>query len=95
MDALLLLVPQARALNHHGLGDFHMDAPGISAAASAAMLRLFVFTRIPDGFETFAPRCAEGPFSTNILWTPASRKAGAFGPSTRTVVRRRTPQSFQ
>ena len=28
MDALLLLVPQARALNHKGMGDFHMDREG-------------------------------------------------------------------
>src|SRR5690349_24442282 len=28
MDALLLLVPQARALNHRGMGDFHMDRAG-------------------------------------------------------------------
>ena len=28
MDALLLLVPQARAFNHRGLGDFHMDRFG-------------------------------------------------------------------
>src|SRR5205814_9250008 len=28
MDALLLLVPQPPALNHRGLGDFHMDRTG-------------------------------------------------------------------
>ena len=28
MDALLLLVPQARALNHKGMGDFHMERSG-------------------------------------------------------------------
>ena len=28
MDALLLLVPHARALNFNGPGDFHMDALG-------------------------------------------------------------------
>src|SRR5574339_470319 len=28
MDALLLLVPHARAFNHGGLGDFHMDRSG-------------------------------------------------------------------
>src|SRR5690242_19818816 len=32
MDALLLLVPQARALNHKGIGDFHMDRSEIGRA---------------------------------------------------------------
>ena len=47
MDALLLLVPQARAMNHRGQGDFHMDRSGNCAARGPlALLRLFTRVQI-------------------------------------------------
>ena len=79
MDALLLLVPQARALNHKGMGDFHMDRAGRSAAASRATSRRSsspASRSSPNGCSRDAP---EGPFSTNILWDRAIEEGRCFG----------------
>src|SRR4029078_1962677 len=46
MDALLLLVPQARALNHRGMGDFHMDPTGSIRRRAKSHVAPFVFTGI-------------------------------------------------
>ncbi|MEO5641323.1 MAG: nucleotidyltransferase family protein, partial [Sphingomicrobium sp.] len=46
MDALLLLVPHARASNHHGLGDFHMSPDGQLRRRGKARIAPFVFTGI-------------------------------------------------
>ena len=46
MDALLLLVPQARAANHSGQGDFHMDRAGRLRRRGKAQVAPFVFTGI-------------------------------------------------
>jgi len=79
MDALLLLVPQARALNHKGMGDFHMDRAGRIRRRERSHVAPFVFTGIQmvsKGLLTAAP---EGPFSTNILWDRAIEQGRAFG----------------
>ena len=46
MDALLLLVPQARALNHQGMGDFHMERTGRLRRRDRSHVAPFVFTGI-------------------------------------------------
>ena len=46
MDALLLLVPQARALNHRGMGDFHVDRTGRLRRRARSHVAPFVFTGI-------------------------------------------------
>ena len=46
MDALLLLVPQARALGHKGMGDFHMDRAGRIRWRERSHVAPFVFTGI-------------------------------------------------
>lgn len=80
MDALLLLVPYARAHNHGGLGDFHLAADGrIPGRRKAGRVAPFVFT----GVQIVSPRLIRdypaGPFSTNLFWDRAIASGRAFG----------------
>ena len=80
MDALLLLVPYARAHNHGGLGDFHLDASGrITGRRRQGRVAPFVYT----GVQILSPRVIrdwpEGPFSTNLFWDRAIAAGRAFG----------------
>jgi MurNAc alpha-1-phosphate uridylyltransferase len=80
MDAMLLLVPLARAHCHKGQGDFHMGASGLLKRRRPGSVAPFVYTgiqmvskRLVDG------EIPEGPFSTNILWDRAIAKRRLFG----------------
>jgi MurNAc alpha-1-phosphate uridylyltransferase len=80
MDALLLVVPLARAHNHGGLGDFHLDANGrITGRRKPGRVAPFVYT----GVQILSPRLIhdwpEGPFSTNIFWNRAIEAGRAYG----------------
>lgn len=80
MDALLLFVPLARAHNHRGQGDFHLDAAGrITGRRRSGRLAPFVYT----GVQILSPRLLrdwpEGPFSTNLFWNRAIAAGRAFG----------------
>ena len=80
MDALLLLVPLARANCHNGRGDFHMDAVGKLRRRKPNGVAPFVFT----GVQMVSKRLLEGeipsgPFSTNVLWSRAIEKGRLFG----------------
>ena len=79
MDALLLLVPQARALNHRGLGDFHMDRAGRIRRRERSHVAPFVFTGIQMVSKRLLRDAPDGPFSTNILWDRAIEEGRAFG----------------
>jgi len=79
MDALLLLVPQARALNHRGLGDFHMDRAGRIRRRERSHVAPFVFTGIQLVSKRLLRDAPEGPFSTNVLWDRAIEEGRAFG----------------
>lgn len=79
MDALLLLVPQARALNHRGMGDFHMDRAGRIRRRERSHVAPFVFTGIQMISKRLLRDAPEGPFSTNILWDRAIDEGRAFG----------------
>ncbi len=78
MDALLLLVPLARAECHAGRGDFHMDGAG-RIARRRAKVAPFVFT----GIQIVSPRllagAPAGAFSTNLLWNRAIAAGRCFG----------------
>jgi MurNAc alpha-1-phosphate uridylyltransferase len=72
MDALLLLVPLARACCHKGQGDFHMGAGGVLKRRKRSAVAPFVFTGIQMvSKRLFEGDHPEGPFSTNILWDRA------------------------
>lgn len=79
MDALLLLVPYARAHNHGGQGDFHLDAAGrIVGRRKPGRVAPFVYT----GLQIVSPRLIRdwpaGPFSTNLFWDRAIAAGRAF-----------------
>ncbi|GAA0732775.1 nucleotidyltransferase family protein [Sphingomonas sp. ABOLD] len=80
MDALLLLVPLARATCHRGQGDFRLDAFGrITERRKPGRLAPFVFT----GIQILSPRVIrdwpEGPFSTNLFWNRAMEAGRLWG----------------
>jgi N-acetyl-alpha-D-muramate 1-phosphate uridylyltransferase len=79
MDALLLLVPQARAGNHGGKGDFHMKADGRLVRREKGKIAPFVFTGIQMISKRLLRDAPEGPFSTNILWDRAIGEGRCYG----------------
>jgi MurNAc alpha-1-phosphate uridylyltransferase len=79
MDALLLLIPQARAGNHHGQGDFHMMADGRLARRQTGKVAPFVFTGIQMVSKRLLRDAPDGPFSTNLLWDRAIEEGRCFG----------------
>jgi MurNAc alpha-1-phosphate uridylyltransferase len=79
MDALLLLVPQARALNHQGIGDFHMDRGGRLRRREKSRVAPFVFTGVQIVSKRLLRDAPEGPFSTNVLWDRAIEEGRCFG----------------
>jgi N-acetyl-alpha-D-muramate 1-phosphate uridylyltransferase len=79
MDALLLLVPHARALNHGGLGDFHMGRTGQLRRRGKARVAPFVYTGIQMVSKRLLASAPEGPFSTNLLWDRAIEQGRCFG----------------
>ncbi len=79
MDALLLLVPQDRAGNHGGMGDFHMDTAGRLRRKARGRVAPFVYTGIQMLRKSMLDDAPTGPFSTNILWDRAIKAGRCFG----------------
>jgi len=79
MDALLLVVPLARANCHNGLGDFHMDALGRLTRRRPGRVAPFVFTGVQIVSKRFAADAPPGPFSTNVLWDRAMAAGRCYG----------------
>jgi len=80
MDALLLLVPLARAHCHAGQGDFHMSAAGKLRRRRPGGVAPFVYTGIQMiSKRLFESELPEGPFSTNVLWDRAMAAGRCFG----------------
>jgi len=79
MDALLLLVPQARATGHGGQGDFHMDQVGRLSRRKPGRVAPFVFTGIQLLSTRLLQHAPAGPFSTNILWDQAIAEGRLYG----------------
>lgn len=81
MDALLLVVPHARATCHGGAGDFHMTADGRLARRKPGHVAPFVYT----GVQIMSPRLLVDPpaeaFSTNVLWNRAMEAGRLYGAS--------------
>lgn len=79
MDALLLMVPQARANCHRGRGDFHMDAMGRISRRKPGRIAPFVWT----GLQILSKRLITDPpadhFSTNVFWDRAIAAGRAYG----------------
>jgi len=79
MDALLLLVPHARASNHGGRGDFHMDRTGRLRRRQRSYVAPFVYTGIQMVSKRLLEGAPDGPFSTNVLWDKAMEEGRCFG----------------
>jgi len=79
MDALLLLVPLARANCHGGMGDFHMDGAGRIARRRPSRVAPFVFTGVQIVSKRLFHDLPEGAFSFNLLWDRAIAEGRAFG----------------
>ena len=79
MDALLLVVPLARANCHRGRGDFHMDAGGRLSRRRPGRVAPFVYTGVQIVSRRFLENAPEGAFSTNILWDRAIAAGRAYG----------------
>ncbi|HYD36769.1 MAG TPA: nucleotidyltransferase family protein [Allosphingosinicella sp.] len=80
MDALLLLVPLARAHCHQGQGDFHMNSAGSLRRRKAGGVAPFVYTGVQIASKRlFEGELPEGPFSTNLLWNRAIARGRLFG----------------
>ena len=79
MDALLLLIPHARASNNNGVGDFHMDSLGRLRRRGPGRVAPFVFTGIQIVSKRLLRDAPEGAFSTNIFWDRAMEEGRCFG----------------
>lgn len=79
MDALLLLVPHARAANFKGKGDFHMDGEGRLRRRINPRIAPFIYTGIQLVSHRLLRDAPEGKFSTNILWSRAIEEGRLFG----------------
>jgi MurNAc alpha-1-phosphate uridylyltransferase len=79
MDALLLVVPLANALNHKGMGDFRLDRSGRLHRRERSHVAPFVFTGIQMVAKRLLREAPEGPFSTNLLWDRAIEEGRCYG----------------
>ncbi len=80
MDALLLMVPLARANGHGGQGDFHLDPFGrITGRRRPGRLAPFVFTGVQMLHPRILADAPDGPFSTMLYWEKAIAAGRAWG----------------
>ncbi|PEQ11432.1 mannose-1-phosphate guanylyltransferase [Novosphingobium sp. PC22D] len=79
MDALLLLVSHARAINYRGKGDFHLDPVGRISRRRSGRIAPFIFAGIQLVSHRLMRDAPEGPFSTNLLWTRAIEEGRLYG----------------
>jgi N-acetyl-alpha-D-muramate 1-phosphate uridylyltransferase len=79
MDALLLLVPFARAHHHNGRGDFHLDPMGALSRRKPGRIAPFVWTGIQMLSKRLLIDPPEDKFSTNIFWDRAIAAGRAYG----------------
>jgi MurNAc alpha-1-phosphate uridylyltransferase len=79
MDALLLMVPLARANFHGGQGDFHLSATGLVRRRRRGAVAPFVYTGIQMLSKRLFDGAPEGPFSANLLWDKAIEAGRCFG----------------
>lgn len=81
MDALLLLVSHARAVNFGGIGDFYMDPRGRLSRKRAGRVAPFIYTGIQLVSHRLLRDAPEGRFSTNLLWDRAIAEGRLYGAS--------------
>jgi MurNAc alpha-1-phosphate uridylyltransferase len=79
MDALLLMVPLARAHNHGGTGDFHMDPCGRLRRRAPGRVAPFVFTGLQMLSKSLFDGVQVAPFSMNRIWDCAAARGRLYG----------------
>ena len=80
MDALLLMVPYARAHGYRAQGDFHLDALGrITGRRKRGRVAPFVYVGVQMIHPRIIADAPEGPFSTNLFWQRAIEAGRAWG----------------
>ncbi|MET0180546.1 MAG: nucleotidyltransferase family protein [Novosphingobium sp.] len=79
MDALLLLVPHARAFNYKGKGDFHLDGAGRISLRRSGRIAPFIYSGIQLVSHRLMRDAPTGPFSTNVLWRRAIEEQRLYG----------------
>jgi N-acetyl-alpha-D-muramate 1-phosphate uridylyltransferase len=79
MDALLLVVPHARACNYQGKGDFHLDPLGRVSRRRTGRIAPFIYTGIQIVSHRLLREAPEGAFSTNVLWERAIAEGRLYG----------------
>jgi MurNAc alpha-1-phosphate uridylyltransferase len=79
MDALLLLVPHARALNYKGKGDFHLDGLGRVSRRRSGRIAPFIYSGIQLVSHRLMREAPQGAFSTNLLWNRAIAEGRLYG----------------
>lgn len=79
MDAMLLVVPHARARNFAGAGDFYLDPLGRLRRKQAGRVAPYIYTGIQLVSHRLLRDAPDGPFSTNILWDRAIAEGRLFG----------------
>jgi MurNAc alpha-1-phosphate uridylyltransferase len=79
MDALLLLVPLARASSHSGRGDFHMDPAGRLRWRRDGRMAPFVYTGVMVVARHLFDGAPAGPFGFRLLWDKAMAADRLFG----------------
>lgn len=79
MDALLLVVPHARAMNFAGPGDFHMDPLGRLSRRRPGRIAPFIYTGIQLVSHRLLRDAPEGPFGTMMLWERAIAEGRLYG----------------
>lgn len=79
MDALLLVVPHARAHNFAGAGDFYMDPAGRLRRKQKGRIAPYIYTGIQLVAHRLLRDPPDGAFSTNVLWDRAIDEGRLFG----------------
>lgn len=79
MDALLLLVPHARAHNHRGPGDFSVEPTARLVRRPAGDVAPFIYSGIQIASPRLLDRWQPVPFSTNLMWDRAIAAGRAYG----------------
>jgi MurNAc alpha-1-phosphate uridylyltransferase len=79
MDALLLVVPHARAINYGGKGDFHLDPLGRVTRRRPERIAPFIYTGVQIVSHRLLREAPDGPFSTNVLWQRAIAEGRLYG----------------
>lgn len=79
MDALLLLVPLARAHGYEGRGDFHMDGLGAIRPRTGLRMAPFVYSGLQIISRTLFLREPTEPFTMWRAWNKALAQGRMFG----------------